>query len=151
MCVSHNCNTVSSTIDLVEKAVFYALSEWLDGYMIDLKRGMLDKGHTQPMLGALQSASLELKSLQSQIDNVFDMFEKGVYDIETFSKRRDKLNERLLSVENKKNALEEEIKETESAKDICELPSVSRMPIVDALAVSSANAKNLILKEIVQK
>lgn len=103
------------------------------------------------MLGALQSASLELKSLQSQIDNVFDMFEKGVYDIETFSKRRDKLNERLLSVENKKNALEEEIKETESAKDICELPSVSRMPIVDALAVSSANAKNLILKEIVQK
>lgn len=151
MCVGHNCNTVSSTIDLVEKAVFYALSEWLDGYIIDLKRGMSDKGHTQPMLGALQSASLELKSLQSQIDNVFDMFEKGVYDIETFSKRRDKLNERLLSVENKKNALEEEIKETESAKDICELPSVSRMPIVDALAVSSANAKNLILKEIVQK
>ena len=151
MCSSHNCNTVSSTMDLVEKAVFYALNEWLSGYMIDLKSGMTDINHTQPILGALQSASQELEVLQTQIDNVFDMFERGIYDVEMFSKRREKLNERLLSVSNKKNALEKEIKDAESANIICEPHDSSRIAIIDALLVSGANAKNLILKEIVQK
>ena len=151
MCASPNCNTVSSTMDLVERAVFYALNEWLSGYLIDLKSGMLDKNDTQPIIGALQSASLELKALQTQIDNVFDMFESGIYDIETFSKRKGKLNEKLLSVLNKKNALEEEIKEAESAKDIYQPQNAFRMSIVDVLSVSSTNAKNLILKEIVHK
>ncbi len=151
MCASHNCNTVSSTMDLVEKAVFYALNEWLDGYMIDFKNGITDEDSKQPIIGALQSASLELKSLEAQIDNVFDMFERGIYDIETFSKRKEKLNQRHLSVLNKKSALEEEIKEAAVANGIYELKSAPRISIVDALAVSSANAKNLILKEIVQK
>jgi chromosome segregation ATPase len=76
---------------VVEREIITALRSWLEGYRVRIEAaGFAQDVAEQKALQAQHSA--ELARLERQLDNAFDLVEQGVYTLEVFQARREKLN-----------------------------------------------------------
>lgn len=113
-CVNErNCHNASSDYAEVEKEILSALREWLDGYKvkIDTQGFTEDIDRCATLLAELEE---EKAKLQKQLDNAFDLVEQGIYTLELFKERREKIESsmdeiriRMDQVEKTKAELEE--------------------------------------------
>lgn len=90
-CVNgRNCHNRSAGYAEVEREVIAALKEWLEGYKvkIDTQGFAGDIAKCDEMLAGLRA---EKEMLQKQLDNAFDLVEQGVYTLDLFKIRREKI------------------------------------------------------------
>ena len=94
-CVNgRNCHNVSADYDVVERGFIAALCRWLEGYNVRIHTvGFADEiaGLTQD----LERYAGEAERLNAQMENAFDLVERGVYSSELFKTRQDKLDSAL--------------------------------------------------------
>ena len=87
---SRNCHNSTSYYDEVEREVISALREWLEGYKvkIDTQGFAEDIAKCEALLTDLET---EKDKLQRQLDNAFDLVEQGIYTLDLFKTRREKI------------------------------------------------------------
>lgn len=90
-CVNgRNCHNASSGYAEVEREIIAALREWLEGYKvkIDTQGFAEDIERCDALLAELEE---EKEKLQKQLDNAFDLVEQGIYTLDLFKTRREKI------------------------------------------------------------
>ena len=150
-CINKACNNRGYRIDLVSDAIINSLSEWLQGYKLELKQ---EDGTDYSIAyeKALESANKELEDIKKQIDKVSDLFEKDIYDIEKFTERNSKLKEKEEEIKNRIENLKLKIEnqqETNENRDVA-LPQCES--IIDALRKeTNPEVRNKLFKQILVK
>lgn len=113
MCKTDQCPTVGSPLELVERQLYAALSDWVAGYRLE---AVTPKSLVPEKESLLHNAIQERDTLTQQNDHLHDLLEQGVYDIETFLKRSQNLQERLRRASETVKKLEKDL-ENEKERD----------------------------------
>lgn len=150
-CINHTrCHNSSCYYDIVENNVVQALRVWLSGYKvkIDTVGFVEDIAEYKSQIEALNK---DLAKLKSQLDKAFELIEQGVYTLEVFQMRREKLTGEITTGEDKRNRLLELIDSLESDAQ----QQIEIIPKTEALLESydemTPQERNDALKEILYK
>ena len=109
----HHCHNRSATFALVETEILNALRSWLDGYRIRLDT----VGFAEDIADCrrqLERIEAEREKLKAQLDRAYTLVEQGVYSLEVFGERRDKLTRELNELQEQQDAAEQSIAQFEA-------------------------------------
>ena len=150
-CVNaRNCHNVSSDYDIVEQEIINALRTWLEGYRVKIDT----VGYADDIANCktqLERLSQEAGKLQMQLDNAYNLVEQGVYTLELFRTRREKLTDALGEIHQRQAAIEETLHKLESS----EVTQTNLIPQTEALLDSydhmTNQERNALLKAILHR
>ena len=109
----HHCSNRSASFALVETEILNALRSWLDGYRIKLDT----VGFAEDIADCrrqLERIEAEREKLKVQLDRAYTLVEQGVYSLEVFGERRDKLTRDLNELQEQQNTAEQSIAQYEA-------------------------------------
>ena len=148
-CRTRGCDCRIMKCSTVESAIYDAMEEWLDEYIVQL--GTEPKPAIDPIETALDTVRGQISSLQAQQENICEYLEKGIYTAEMFTKRNRALTQeikQLLETEadllKKKNTSDE--KESAEAQII---PTAQH--ILESYPILSVEEKNRLWKLVLKK
>lgn len=145
MCTK-KCGCKSSRFDYVEKAILQGLSDYYKELKVVInKKNIVD--NTEMYKKQIGLLNKELNVLKKQRNNIFDLFEQGMYDEKTFIERSSNVSDRIELVSSQIYLLEKENKKTQrkgiTAKEI--------KYVMDAYKISDIETKNKLLKSVLHK
>lgn len=154
MCAAKNCNNVSSALYYVEDRIIEALGEWLKEYKLNWKLN-----NTEKISANINAQTLELKKLdkdieklQSQMNNLYDFLEQGIYSTEVFLERSSVNSQKLEKLKKDKMVIESnlanEIARNKNRKNI--VPKIEKLLEVYQ-NLKTPKAKNDMLKQVLEK
>lgn len=134
---SRNCHNVSADYDVVEKAIIDALHTWLQGYRIKIDTvGFADDiSNCRVQLNQLAQES---DKLNAQLNNAYDLVEQGIYTLDVFRTRREKLTNQLDELQQRQlalNAMLEKLENSDTAQS-------NLIPQTEELLASYADMTN---------
>ncbi len=137
-CVNgRNCHNSSADYDVVEKEIIVALRTWLEGYRVKIDTiGFADDIAEQKAL--LEKCDQELAKLTLQLENAFDLVEQGVYTLDLFKERREKLNSSIVEVKERRSRISVALEKLE-ASETCQS---NLIPQTEELLASYADMTN---------
>ena len=91
---SRSCHNVSADYGAVEEAVISALRTWLDGYRVQIDTAGVT-GELAACEEQIAKEKREQARLTAQLDTAFNLVEQGVYTLDVFRTRREKLETAL--------------------------------------------------------
>ncbi|MGG7144935.1 recombinase family protein [Clostridium nigeriense] len=145
MCTK-KCGCKSSRFDYVEKAILEGLSDYLNQMELVIKKKDITDD-TEIYKKQIELLTKELNTLKKQKNNIFDLFEQGMYDEKTFIERSNNVSNRIDSTASQLSLLQEKIEKKKkkeiSAKEIKD--------VIDAYEFSSIEVKNKLLKSVLYK
>lgn len=154
-CYLPECENVGAYLDIVEGRILEALEQWLAEYTLkwndgsDKKKGSVQADVKQKALKKLES---ELAELNKQRDGLHDFLERGIYDIDTFLGRSQKIGERIRQTKEDCAVLLADMqadKEQDTARTLI-IPKIEN--VLDVYrTLPDAQAKNDLLKEVLDK
>lgn len=150
-CVNgRNCHNCSADYEPVEKAVIDSLRTWLAGYKVKITAtGYAEE--IQEIEQQLQKHTAELAQLNLQMDNAYNLVEQGVYTLDFFKSRREKLQSAMSDLQVTISSLEHKVEKLR----VSDISKNNLIPQTEALLESydsmTNSERNAILKEIVQK
>lgn len=98
-CVNgRNCHNVSANYELVEQVILSALRTWLDGYKVKIDTVGFSEDIAECKAQIAKGKQEQVK-LAAQLDNAFNLIEQGVYTLEVFKDRREKLESAMDEVQ----------------------------------------------------
>ena len=150
-CVNaRNCHNGSANYDVVETEIIAALRTWLEGYQVKIDTvGFADEIAEQRAL--LEKYDQELAKLNQQLENAFDLVEQGVYTLELFKERREKLNASISEVKEQRSRASIALEKLES-NDACQSNLIPRTEeLLESYASMTNQERNDLLKAILQK
>lgn len=150
-CVNgRNCHNSSADYDIVEKTIMEALGQWLEGYRVKVDT----TGYAEEIAGLQKKIAQkqeELTAIQSQLDNAFDLVEQGIYTLEVFKSRREKLENKMSDIRAEISIDEASVKTMED----CDATQSNLIPQTEALLSSydqmTIEERNYLLKEVLMK
>lgn len=150
-CVNgRNCHNVSSDYDVVEKEIISALREWLKGYRIKIDTVGYAKD-IETLKNQNKKYATDLQKLNAQLENAYNLVEQGVYTLEIFKNRQEKLNASVSEVKAKVSENEITIARMEQSDNA----KANLIPQTETLLASydemSNEERNALLKEILKK
>lgn len=150
-CVNgRNCHNVSSDYDVVEKEIISALREWLKGYRIKIDTVGYAKD-IEALRNQNKKYATDLQKLNAQLENAYNLVEQGVYTLEIFKNRQEKLNASVTEVKAKVSENEITIARMEQSDNA----KANLIPQTETLLASydemSNEERNALLKEILKK
>lgn len=105
-CVNgRNCHNVSADYAVVEREIIKALQIWLDGYRIKIDTVGFAEDIAE-CKAKLERLTAESEKVAVQLENAYNLVEQGVYTLELFSVRREKLNASLNEIAAQREKLE---------------------------------------------
>ena len=109
----HHCSNRSAGFALVETEILNALRSWLDGYKIKLDTvGFAeDIADCQRQLERIEA---EREKLKAQLDRAYTLVEQGVYSLEVFRERHDKLTGELAQLQEQQDTAEQSLRQFEA-------------------------------------
>ena len=150
-CVNaRNCHNGSANYDVVETEIIAALRTWLEGYQVKIDTvGFADEIAEQRAL--LEKYDQELAKLNQQLENAFDLVEQGVYTLELFKERREKLNASISEVKEQRSRASVALEKLES-NDACQSNLIPRTEeLLESYDSMTNQERNDLLKAILQK
>lgn len=154
MCPNRVCDNVGAKYSVVEERLLQALSSWLDDYRLSWsdRPPSEDEEIISLKEKSIRKAYSELETLRKQLSRTHDLLEQGVYDTDTFLARSRSISARIQDTNATIETLAEELAEDEARaaarRNI--IPQVEKLLEVYA-ALPSAQAKNEMLKEVIEK
>jgi DNA invertase Pin-like site-specific DNA recombinase len=156
MCYSTACPNVSAPLYCVEERLLQALEEWLNDYKIkwSLEENTNKTAESVQLdikQAAVNNLNEQIKTLEKQMNSLYDLLEQGVYSIDIFLERSKTINDRIDKARKDRDALLDDLnssKKREENKIV--IPKVEK---ILELYKSTDNPalKNKLLKEILEK
>lgn len=137
----------------VENALIKALERLVEQFRV-LHEGKASKAtiNIKPLEKVLSNKQDDLLQMQTQLDNIHDLLERGVYDLDKFMQRQNLINDRIQSTRADIMSLEQEIeREKTRAKHVKEvIPTI--INVIQAYkSTDDVLTKNRLLKSILEK
>lgn len=157
MCPLTSCANISSKLDIVESHILKSLEKWLEEYKNnwDSKDNATEEQSNFQIdikKKALKKLNEEVKTLETQMSNLHDLLEQGIYSTEKFLDRTKFLSEKINFTQQEIISLNSEIlfslNKTEAQKSI--IPKVKKT-LETYYSTNSPKLKNDLLKEILEK
>lgn len=150
-CVNaRNCHNSSAGYEVVETEIIHALRIWLNGYKVKIETTGFAEDIEQ-CKRRLDKYTQELDELNRQLENAFELVEKGVYTVELFQKRRGKITAEMDGIREKKQHIETTLRKLEEG----ELTQGKLIPqtemLLDSYDAMTNQERNDLLKEILNK
>lgn len=152
ICGYPGCPCVSSSLEIIENRISAALSQWLEGYTLNIKKqdtakALVFKQHQT----SLSIYRKELGNTEGQLRKIYELLEKGLYHETLFLSRSAIINEKIIRLNLSISAEEHRLKElcTNSEEDNNLPDKVKLMEVYQLL--DKSEDKNLFLKEIIEK
>lgn len=147
---SRSCHNSSADYDVVESEIITALRTWLEGYRVKIDTvGFADDIVEQKAL--LKKCDQELTKLNLQLENAFDLVEQGVYTLDLFKERREKLSILIEEMKMRRSKISAALEKLEAS----EASQLNLIPQTEELLASYADMtnqeRNDLLKVILQK
>lgn len=154
VCPDTACANVSSELRLVESAVLRSLKTWLRGYRLHAEAAD-DKAPSAAEAAAgsaLRRIGEDLARLRAQCAAAHDLLEQGVYDAETFSKRKKALQGQTEELQRQNKALRRQL-QVARARETARRDLRARAEDIAAAytLAPSVMSKNSLLKSVVQR
>lgn len=148
-CVTRNCPTVGSPVDIVEDKILTGINLWLEKYKLEKERNekiinIYNNNNTR-----IESCKKQLTKLQEQLSKTFTLLEQGIYDKDTFLSRQSLLKGEITSVVNTIQKLENEdrVKKARIEYNKTLIPELENLlQVYDTLP--DAKAKNDLIKKL---
>ena len=150
-CVNgRNCHNSSADYDVVEKEIITALRTWLEGYRVKIDTvGFADDIAEQKAL--LEKCDQELAKLNLQLENAFDLVEQGVYTLDLFRERRERLNSSIAEGKERRSRISTAIEKLE-ASETCQSNLIPQTEeLLASYAEMTNQERNDLLKAILRK
>lgn len=147
---SRNCHNGSADYGIVEKEIITALRTWLEGYRVKIETvGFAEDIDEQRSL--LEQCNIELAKLNQQLENAFDLVEQGVYTLELFRERREKLNVSIEQVKEKQISIRTALEKLETADSRQSKLIPQTEELLESYDNMTNQERNDLLKEILQR
>lgn len=146
-CPNRDCNLRSIFLTPFEEAVVKEMGQWLEEYKIQINNGTTANNTRYAEL--LADVEKQLADAKVQQEKICSFLEQGVYTVQMFQSRNDKLQADIDSLTITKNNLMEEIKKQEAKNPTEIIPKVQHL--LDNYDVMSAQQKNDLWKEVLEK
>lgn len=147
---SRNCHNVSADYDVVEREIIHALRRWLEGYRVKIDT----VGYADDIANCkrqLEHLNQDAGKIQMQLDNAYNLVEQGIYTLDVFRARREKLTDSLGEIHQHQQALEETLAKLETS----EVSQSNLIPQTEALLESyddmTNQERNALLKAILHR
>ena len=85
-CPGRYCDNISAPIYLIENKIISSLKMWLDDYKLNIQKN-IPVNITITYVNSYNALEKEAAALKSQLEKIFDLLERGIYDDETFLER----------------------------------------------------------------
>ncbi len=155
MCPVTSCSNVSSALSLVEEHILKALRMWLEEFKIDYS--INDEAKNENVQIDIKSKALkkldeDIKNIDTQISNLHDLLEQGVYSTDMFLERSKLLSERKHAAKIDRDTLSKNIELEQNRKKtrITIIPRIQHVLAVYPLT-DDPKTKNELLKEILER
>ena len=153
-CPNPECKNATARLDIVEARIVDGLRGWLSGYELDWSSvsGRSAASDVEQKRKSLDRARADLAKLGAQLDRTHDLLEQGVYDTDTFLNRSRVLAGKIKDAKAQISSLSEELADSvdREARQREIIPKVRNLLAVYA-SLTDAEAKNILLKEVVEK
>lgn len=151
ICPTASCKNISSALPLVEKRIIAGLEEWLGGYQLKWDKNRLRSGslYTEAQKKALHQLEKQIKVLRTQMNNIHDLLEQGVYGAAEFRERKNNIDERIRQACEARDAVLDCLKAGETDEEI-KIPDVNRLMDIYPM-LPTPKAKNEFLREVLEK
>ena len=153
ICQYSHCSNVSSMLESVEKKIIESLESWLKGYQVEVNGTM--KKHDEinsDKIKMKNAVEKEISETDRQLSKVYDLFEKDIYDTDTFIKRSESLKKRSEKLKKEYTVLKNEIAQNiENANaEIMIIPKVEKI-LETYYSTSSPAERNYMLRQVLEK
>ena len=152
-CPNRYCKNVSAPIYLVENKLLDGLQEWLNNYRLEWDgNGNFNTLASDAIQASIIRSQAELSALNGQLENTFDLLEKGIYTTEVFVKRNQlltgKISELSANIDIMKKEYEEELLREKARYDF--IPNIEN--ILDLYgSLEQIRTKNDLIKTVIER
>ena len=150
-CVNmRSCHNGTADYGVVEQAVIDALRQWLEGYRVKIEA----VGFAQDIENAqeqMEKLDQEIQRIQMQLENACDLVEQGLYTLEFFKARREKLSAEMTQIQEKKAGIQqslEQLRRNEASQSLL-IPSTEAL--LESYGDMTPEEKNKLLKVILRR
>lgn len=151
ICPTKGCKNISSYETVLETAVIEVLHDYLESLRIEGSDYQPDTGSINVLKDALSKIDKEVDTLNTQLDNAYDLVEQGVYSPELFLKRSNTINAKIEKQNAKKEDIRKQIQKEEcllNKKNLL-IPKIENvLDIYDSL---DPEQKNALLTDIIER
>ena len=155
-CINSKCDNISSRIDVVEKKVIESLKEWLTSYETEINNTSIAQTNINDIIKIKQSSmkkiQMDISECDNKIERVHDFLEKGVYTIDVFTERKNRILKQKQELFTKYSEIDNElnkIKQIEEAKK--DLIPKTKNVLMQYKDCKDVKNKNVLLKSVVEK
>ncbi|MGN0605830.1 MAG: recombinase family protein [Oscillospiraceae bacterium] len=153
ICQYSHCDNVSSVLSSVEKRIIESLRTWLNSYQVEINN--INRKHEEnnsDKIRMKKSIEKEIADTDKQLSKVYDLFEKEIYDTDTFLRRSEKLKKRSEELNKEYSAIKSEIAmNIENANaEIMIIPKVEKI-LETYYTTESPADKNYMLRQVLEK
>lgn len=154
-CTTPYCDNISSPLDLVEEVILESLEVWLKRYKFQMENYEPGEPYEKSVAdkeAILKELSNQITKLNSQLDMTFEFLEQGVYTIEVFHQRRQKLTEQINTLEECKINLSKKLNGMNQRQILCNglIPRIEHV-IEVYYDIDVMSERNELLKNILEK
>ncbi len=148
ICPRPKCKNIGSHLYLVEDRIVSSLKEIFENYPIIIKNYNIKNKSTynKDILSIINS---EIKKLNIQLDNTFDLVEQKIYDRNTFIKRSQLLRDKLNNLENERKKYIEMAENKSNINLNNNIPNIYK--VLDNYYNLSIEDRNYLLRSIIDK
>lgn len=155
-CINTKCNNVSSKLDIVEKKILESLELWLVNYEEEINSVSTLKNTTDDIINIKQTSlnklKKELEEYNAKLEKIHDFLENGIYTVDVFTERRNKILESQKNTSVKYYEIQKELQEieqTEKAKK--NLIPQTKNVLTEYSKCNNIKKKNELLKSVIQR
>ena len=111
-----------------------------------------DNSKIKTLSNSIEKQNKKLSTLQTQINNIYDLLEQGVYDIETFTDRSASLKQQISDLKKSINILEKKLKTEKQINEAHDLliPRINNL-LESYETMETAGEKNNALQSVLDK
>lgn len=154
-CPNSKCDNISAPLCQIEEGLLSGLEKWASGYRLDWdETDKIKSEGSQFSILSITGSELkrQLEQTDWQLERAYEFLEQGIYSVELFKTRIEKLNVQKKEIEIR---LDQQIAEMESqgnGKKIYRTPIRFPTSLIGAYrCMEDAPAKNCLLRSIVQR
>lgn len=154
-CANPKCDNVSSKIELIERKILESLQVWLNEYENEINSTELIQSENNIIdikQASIKKIEFDLNNCKEKLNRIYDFFENGVYTLDIFTERKNKILEDEKNLKNKYDTLLAELTEfnkTEKAKK--ELIPQTKNVLDKYNECTDIKVKNDLLKSIIER
>lgn len=147
---SRNCHNVSADFDVVEREIIQALRSWLEGYRVKIDT----VGYAEDIADCkrqLEQLTQDAGKIQAQMENAYNLVEQGVYTLDVFCARREKLTDALSEIRQRRQAAEETLARLETSKAAHSDLIPQTEALLESYEAMTSQERNALLKAILYR